>query len=108
MPDIWHNTPGEAVDAVLERVWQEYQRSGHLPDDWLAQIEAHGWRTGRPVSKDQVRVELVRALERRHRVEGYNPSKDHDLRITAPEKEPDEEPVLQVKPLARIKILDRT
>jgi hypothetical protein len=68
-----NRTVGDAVDAVFERVWASYRTTGKLPEGWLEQIQAHAYRTGRPLTKDEIRAELVRQLERMHREQGYKP-----------------------------------
>jgi hypothetical protein len=68
-----NRTVGDAVDAVLERVWTSYRTTGRLPEGWLEQIQVHSYRTGRPLTKDEIRAELVRTLERLHQEQGYTP-----------------------------------
>lgn len=70
-------SPADALEAVTQRVWEEYQRTGYLPDEWVEQIYRNGWRKGKVVDRETIRVTLREALEKIHREEGYDPVKAH-------------------------------
>lgn len=70
---VVNHTPGESVDAVMDRIMEVYLQTGHIPEEILTQVEERAWRTGRPLRRDQIREAFVRVLERRHQMEGYKP-----------------------------------
>jgi hypothetical protein len=70
-------SPADALEAVTQRVWEEYQRTGYLPDEWIEQIYRHGWRKGKIVDRETIRLTLQEALRKLHNEQGYDPVKEH-------------------------------
>lgn len=70
-------SPADALEAVTQRVWEEYQRTGYLPEEWIEQIYRHGWRKGKVIDRESIRLTLQLMLEKLHREQGYNPTKEH-------------------------------
>jgi hypothetical protein len=70
-------SPADALEAVTQRVWEEYQRSGYLPEEWIEQIYRHGWRKGKIVDRETIRLTLQEALRKLHNEAGYDPVKAH-------------------------------
>jgi hypothetical protein len=70
-------SPADALEAVTQRVWEEYERSGFLPEEWIEQIYRHGWRKGKVIDRESIRLTLQLMLEKLHREQGYNPVKEH-------------------------------